>query len=270
MAHRRRESDDTPMSFFSFQDIIACTTGIMVLITLMLTLELIERAVSGEGGEDLAPLAAEVAAAEKKRDELRGVVEQTQHDLGEATARPIVTGGMIETIDRAVKNLKRENDLMAGHVARTDDERLKLDKAITEVGEVVKVLKEENGDLAERLEKNKKKTPVTVIGGETGAKRVLCVEVGATECVVATIPKEGENRGFAEEVKRFDGLEYPDPHASFLQWVSALSAEQNCFVLLIRPDAVDRWLTVAGELKGQRFDVGWDVWPAEKSLLGEQ
>ena len=254
------------MSFFSFQDIIACTTGIMVLITLMLTMELMTKTLDGGGSEDLTPLVSAVAAAEKKRDEMNEEIARMQAALDEASTDAPVTEGMIEAIERAVRNLKRENEAMAGTVARTDDERLKLVEAIAETAETVRVLREDNGKLKEKLEENKKKTPVTVIGGEAETKRVLCVEVSQAACVVASIAREGENSGFAEKIEQFDG---PDSHLTFLTWASRRSPAQDCFVLLIRPDAVEKWQIVAGELKARQFNVGWDVWPADKSLLGE-
>ncbi len=41
MRRKRKRALASPMSFFSFQDIIACTTGIMVLFTLTLTIILL-------------------------------------------------------------------------------------------------------------------------------------------------------------------------------------------------------------------------------------
>ena len=43
MSRSRKRRDESAVSFFSFQDIIASVTGIMLLITLLLVLELVVR-----------------------------------------------------------------------------------------------------------------------------------------------------------------------------------------------------------------------------------
>lgn len=278
MTRRRRESNDTPMSFFSFQDIIACTTGIMVLITLMLTLQLVNKTLAWDKWqEDLTPLKNAIAAAKKDRDAMKEKIKQAEADLEKAREEVFVTEGTVKAIERAIGNLKRENEVTRGEVARTKDERDKLHKAITGLEGEVAVLKAGNATLAEKVERNKNKTRVTVIRGARDTKRILCVEIGSDVCVVATIPEEGENKGFAEKVKQFDNDDQDPSHLKFLKWASGESIDvtvppptkdKDCFVLLIRPEAVEKWQIIAGDLKGRQFDVGWDVWPADKSLLG--
>ena len=40
---RRRKSNDNPFTLFAFQDIITAVTGILILITLILSLSLVEQ-----------------------------------------------------------------------------------------------------------------------------------------------------------------------------------------------------------------------------------
>lgn len=270
MARRRRKNQGTPMSFFSFQDIISCTTGIMVLITLMLTMHLMTKTMNADQApppSDPSALEEAVADAKKRLAQLQHEVEEGEATLDKLAGGEMITPTQVQALEEAVRNLDKDNKSINGKIALTENERDALTKAIKDIEDIVKKLKGDIEAWTTEIAKNKKRTRVTLLGGEAMTKRVLFVESSADKCTVAVIPKDGPDKGIAREVKRFEG---PNPYEAFIAWAATLSPDKDCFVLLVRPKAVDKWAIMFRGLKGRRFDVGWDVWPPDKNLLGGQ
>src|SRR5688500_3894328 len=97
MTRRRRRSAGSPVSFFSFQDIVTSVTGILILVTLLMTLDLITRArfvanVPGPDADELSALHRDIRDAEARREWLRGEVGRVGQALtSAAAASPLVT-----------------------------------------------------------------------------------------------------------------------------------------------------------------------------------
>jgi hypothetical protein len=260
------------MSFFAFQDIISCTTGIMVLITLMLTMELMTKTINADQTPTVSADPTEVenalAEATARAQELRGEVEKGTTMLAKIAGGEMITATQMKAVEDAVKNLKKDEKSITGKLATTNDENNKLITDIKNLEELIKILQGKIKAWAEDIAKHKKKTIITVLGGDQETRRVLFVESYVDKCIVAEIPRNGPNKGIAQEVKRFTG---PDPYKAFISWaVTSLAPNKDCFVLLIRPKAVKQWNIMVQGLKGRRFDVGWDVWPLDKNLFGEE
>jgi hypothetical protein len=260
------------MSFFAFQDIISCTTGIMVLITLMLTMELMTKTINADQTPTVSADPTEVenalAEATARAQELRGEVENGTIMLAKIAGGEMITATQMKAVEDAVKNLEKDSKSITGKIALTDDENNALTTTIKDMEDLLKVLKGEIKAWADKIAKNKKKTVITVLGGDQETRRVLFVESSADKCIVAIIPRDGPNKGIAQEVKRFTG---PDPYKALISWAAtSLAPNKDCFVLLIRPKAVKQWNIMVQGLKGRRFDVGWDVWPLDKNLFGEE
>ena len=69
----QRGQRTSPFSLFSFQDIITCVSGIFILITLMLVLQLVQRKQAKpqfDASEIAAQLRAAIAAAEAEVNRL--------------------------------------------------------------------------------------------------------------------------------------------------------------------------------------------------------
>ena len=186
------------MSFFSFQDIISCTTGIMVLITLMLTMELVSKTMDPQRQPppvDPTALEEAVAAAQKRLDELKHKVDEAKKMLNKLVDGELITRTQVQALEEAVKNLEKDNVSTTGKIALTENEHEALTKPIKEAEDAIKKLKGEIDAWTTEIAKNKKRTRVTLLGGEAETRRVLFVESSVDKCTVATIPREGPDRG---------------------------------------------------------------------------
>ncbi len=254
------------MSFFSFQDIVACTTGIMILVTLMLVLELVTRT---EGRETPRPPSDDGApdgtleAAERERDELLRGIADAKASLGALTEGPTVTAKQLAALLDALERLRRANEQAATDLVSGRLERDGAEQHVARLLDKVAALEQRVADLEDQIERERKKTRVTLLRGEGSTKTPLFVECGAKGLAVARIPEEG----IAEDVRTFAAL---DPIPEFLEWAGTRPADREQFVLLVRPDAVDRFRALERALRESGFDVGWDVWPSGRSLFPGQ
>lgn len=256
------------MTFFSFQDIITCTAGIMVLLTLLLLVELLMRPEVRPPTPPTPPvdLKQRVEEARRQRDGLKNLVDEGRGVLAQLSTGATITQTQIEALRLSIEELKKLLPLLRDRIEDLKGGlRLAIGKVAKAEQDVARV-GQEIQDIKTDLQQMAKRPPITLLGGQRGGKEALFAECSAGECLVAQIPQEGAQKGLAQEVRRFTGA---DAYGALLAWARGeRDPAREYFVLLIRPDAVDQWEPSVLGLKGTGFDVGWDVWPPGKSLLG--
>lgn len=258
---RRRKPDESPMSFFSFQDIVACTTGIMVLVTLLLTVELLQRALG-------APEDDALEVAEQQLKDLQDRVDEAAKHLEDLSKTKVITDREIEWLKRTIERLGKENVTLTDRIPKEKAKLVQAIKAANSVQEKVEGLQLAVADLRRKVDALRDQPLVTIIDRSTDGKRPLWVECSRDGCVVCRIPREGGEAGIAVKMKAFAGDDWVD---QFLNWAAAgqeVNPRTDKFVLLIRPDAVAGWEALIGRLKG-KFTFGWDIWSKQRSLVRE-
>jgi len=255
------------MSFFSFQDIIACTTGIMVLVTLVLMLELLTR-VLGAAEPPPPPdpdLPRKVADAGRRRDALKAELAENQRLLEALTAGKIITRAQAAAKADSVRKRQQLRQQLADEIARAEADRAAALAEIVRAQRASDELARKIKDWHAEIELSRKRTRLRVIRGQEGGKKALIVECSAGGGVVAELPRTGPMRDIPKEVQRFAGDDWVD---RFLAWVyRRRDKNAEYFVVLVRPDAVGHWQKILRHLKGWGFDRGVDVWPPEKKLV---
>ena len=264
-----RKSEESPMSFFSFQDIIACTTGVMVLLTLTLVLELMNRtmkATSKAESQSAVSLKDEIKKAEKQREELKKQVAAGQRAIKAIPHDRDVTEEDIRRMEIKVKSLQKDKvkvDVKFSLASRgLDDTTKQLDMSEKEVEE----LKEKVGPLEAKITKLRRQSLVPVVDRSDG-KEPLWIECGKSEITVSKIPRQGKNAGLAIEIKRFKGS---DAMKQFSSWAARRDKGKVKFVILVRPLAAQNGNSLIQNLKSRGFSVGWDVWPKKRDLHNKQ
>ena len=252
------------MSFFSFQDIISCTTGILIVVALILTLELVTRK-AGAGPPpppiDLESLKADIAAAEKTRTELDQRRRSAEETLAGLKGGGPVTQAMLDDLRKRVGTLHENNDTQTSRITELEREHDASKRESEDLKSERDRLYSQIQDLAQQIEREKAKVKVALIGKENSTKKPLLVECAGAGVWVGEVTDSREMR----ELKSFSGS---DQFKDFLRWAQTRSKDREYFVLLMRPDAVDAFGTIAGTLnKVHGFEVGWDVLPASRSLF---
>jgi len=251
------------MTFFSFQDIIACTTGIMVLITLLLALELITRtpeAPQSTSPDKIQELQEAVEAAERDAARLKAAVEDKAQTVKDLAGGKKVTRLLVEDMKKRAEARRKNLEQAKADVGRLALALRRLkgqrEKQAAQKKEADEKLKEARRKLA-KAERSRR----TVLEGDQ-SKTPLLVEVSATEIAVGKVPFGAQAE--AQEVVRFSG---PSPTAKFLSWIRQRSHTSEYFVLLMRSEGVKYFEPLVEKIRAAGFQVGWDVWPPGKELF---
>ena len=261
MSRRSRRVREAPMSFFSFQDIISCTTGILVLITLLLTMELATRTyadVPSKQSEDELRTALNDAQAQRER--LAQQVDAAKTTAASAARGPISPSRLLEA--------QRKAALRHDQVLATEQRLNKLDAEIATTTQKLQEAKTLAQSLSagiaryrEQLKETLKESRVVLIGGPATAKEAVLVEL-ALEKVQVGLGRTPDER---HVIQSFQGMQAID---DFLAWAPARDPAADYFVLFVRPDAAGAFDHVVDALRGKLgFEVGWDAWPVDRSLF---
>ena len=265
-SHRQREA---AVSFFSFQDIIASITGIMLLITLLLTLELITRK-EGQGAEAPPPRIADLRQAieekQKQLDALEAQAAGQQQLVNELADGMVVTAEQVEDLKHKVAVVRGGNSDKQARVEALEKQRDELKGKIAVLDERLAKLGGALRDAREQAQHAQGRPNIDIAGGQAWTKKLLLVEVDRDVVTVAEVMGGGE----LKTLQRCAGR--GGPVRPFVDWLRSRSAAQEGFVFVFRPGGVAHFGSLVGAVDHKGFDVGWDVWPpgnwaADKPLL---
>jgi hypothetical protein len=270
-SRRSRRAGESPMSFFSFQDVITSVTGILVLVTLLLTLELVTReeltaAVVPEasaGGAPDVPVAQRLADAQAELAALRQEVEALDAALGEAAASSPLAGGVdVAAVGRDVGELERANAKTRAQLAAAERAVSALRDDVAREHARTREAAAQSDEAARRLDRLRRSPGLILLPGADDEKRPLFVECAAGGLTVGSPDESGR----LQSIVRMDGgVAAVD---DLLAWAAARDAAAECFVVMVRPDAVGTSRPVINRLREAGFDVGWEPLPAGAPLFG--
>jgi uncharacterized membrane protein len=260
---RKNRRDELPVNLFSFQDIITSLSGIVILLTLMMALELLERppteapataapaAPAEISEEDLAVLRARLAAVRQAR--------QTR-DSASPTARP----SAVTLADRfqAATDLSRS---LAEELNASAEERRRLEKeeaAARTLAEQAKaeLERQQAATRAAELELDqvRRDRRLTLIPQAGSSKRPVIVECSAVTIRVARL-------GGGDRVALFDND--MRGQGKFQDYIRATFAkDQEYMVFMLKPSAFRSGLQLQERVREMGFAVGYDALEEEYAI----
>ena len=266
----RRTHHQGPFSLFSFQDIIMSVTGIIILITLLLTLQLVQRVGT-----------ASAAPSSLYPDEVRQAIRDTQSQVKalrkqlqsgrDAAAESAAISGT--TLTRQLAEIRQQVKRLTMELARLDGQTQtatrehdhwkarQFDQAadrrkLTELRKLA-------ATLAAELEHLRKTNRVVYNPSSMVGKTAWLVDIGTDGLLVAQAGKKGAPR-------RFGGSTPETRVAAFLKWARLRNASSEYFVLLVRPHEVRTYGQVRSGLEPLRFQMGFDVLGADVTVIDPQ
>lgn len=255
------------ISLFSFQDIITTITGVTILVTLLMALDLVRptgdarQAVSAEAAGqtpgDLAPQVARLQAANEvlaeQLKELRSRARQA------AAASPHTVQELQQQHDRLLAQAEASRQWHAEHAPQTqrDVSRFQAEQARLE-----QELAARNAQLAKAQHDARR-----AASGQhrlyrfrpSGAKTWWIVDVGATSWQLWEIDRQGRPTGRRQV---FGQPRAAARLAAMEEWLAGRSSTQEALFLLVRPWAVRDFYRLRDALRQRGFPLGYD-------LLGE-
>ena len=254
----RRKRASVPFSLFAFQDIITSVTGIILLITMMMTVDLVQnlsRADAAPQEEKSSQVASvlrhavsestsEIHRLERILDETTTIrfdadsLRRKMAELKAAAAELELQNGRIQTTQEMINARREEQDQNAKNLTPEAIESLSNEQAA--IASQIAVMEKSNRIIFNRPA-GEDKTP-------------WLVELNATSIVAAEI-------GQVREPQSFQTTE------AFLKWVEDQDSTSQYFVLLVKPASIETFSLVNKALRDRQFDVGYDLLQSDQTAI---
>ena len=253
-----KQSKDAPLSFFSFQDIIASVTALMVLITLVIALDPIgDEFVTRKRSAGAEPMsqAARVEQARARVDTANAALQETRRILMERQAQQVVTADQVARLDRLVAAERAEADALQRIESAGDSERKSVaDRTLI----AQQALADAERELVRRREAaadSAMKGRVRAFSGPAESLKPLLLEVGAERLVAGTL----DDRRIPRELATCLGAD--DVAVECMSLTLAQHPAAEWYVLfIVRQDAVERFRRLREALYGRGYEIGWQIW----------
>lgn len=263
----RNRSTQTPLSLFSFQDIITSVAGIFMLMTLLLAVVLTTRTVTTPHPVppvDIEAQSRDITTVQKHVDELRAEVahrSEQQSDFGEytpnsAAAKVAQVAEAAELLRARIQELRiRENKLL-DDLSSAEAAWSKRASDVTLREELRDQLSALEGELAQL--KNSQRVFYNNV--DASGRQVLLVELFDADILVTPAGEQAAPR-------RFSG---PGCRDAFLDWAAGRSAARCRFVLVVHPGTTKTFRQLSDALREKGFSLGYDLLPADKIAIDIQ
>ena len=246
----RRKQNSSPMSLFSFQDIITATTGILILLALVLALSVIIQGSKSEIETEYADdnqiaqrdnLAIEVNRLNELLSKMNQVsltwVNSTPSELKDKVNTAKTTENRIQKeiqkYERLINNQK-ENYLKLDHKIKLED----LKNQISQQDDLIKKASKRLNEL--------KSTNRVFYNFRNNSREVWLIEISGTK-IVAYKPSSDSTPQQFDEAWKFN------KHAASLK-----TTERYC-VLFLKPSGIGNYNDIYSYLSENDFEIGEDL-----------
>ena len=254
----RRKGNSVPFSLFAFQDIITSVTGIILLITMMMAVELVQnmqRAAS-------APQEQKSLAVERT---LRGAIEENNQEvvrLERLLEETTTIRFDADALRRRLANLSAATAELEKQTTRIEVTQQEIEKRKAQLAEqskeltpeAIEKLAQEQREIARQIEAMRQSNRIIFNRPEGTARTPWLVELNTDRILAAEMGASGAPQTFASA-------------AEFLTWAGAQNNVAIYFVILVKPDSIETFTALRQDLQDRQFEVGYDLLPADQTAI---
>lgn len=259
---RPHKSTESALTLFSFQDIMCCLVGVLVLIALQLVLSGLNSQVRLERLNKNAEAAA--AAALEAQAQARALQEELPALRAELAARQ--AGGAVspqevrvleELAERGREQVERERERLAALHA----EQMRLDEEFHRHAAEETRLKEQRLQAEHQV----RRARVQWRPGQREARVPIFVEVTGAEVRLGDLDPSG-----APVLRQ--RIEEPDLEQGVADALTGRDPQGGYVVFVVHADGIDRFQALRRKLFRLGFDAGWQLWDGVQGpfLEGQQ
>lgn len=256
----RRNRNSSTFSLFAFQDIITSLTGIIILITMILMLDLINRKHN---------------SPEIKTEETINILQQAsvemQQEIEEFREQLALNTDLIrfdpQTLREQVPELTYLNQKLNErllHLRKEETDTKRRAKEIQDEREsrssdrqTLKILRVELEKSRKDLEKMRKSNRIIFNPTPGDTKSPSLIEIDANRLLTAKV-------GVTAPPKMFSSA------TAFQSWISGKDPQKEYFVLLVKPSGIDFFEQVRSILTKDGFDIGYDLLTSDQTAVDPQ
>jgi len=254
-----RRTRNQAFSLFAFQDIITAVTGVIILVMLLLTLELIQidrLSTTLNPAANPEPLLKAIQEIDQEIESLNQFLQSGNTELKELASLPDDEAQrqksvLIREIDHLADEIKRgsqrhqesllQNDVLQEALEASSDKKTEL-----------KSLQQQIATLQEQLEALQKKNRIIFNPNAKSNKRAWLIDISVNSFLVAEL-------GRTVPPVLFDQESQQRRVKTLLAWANTRNSRSEYFILLLRPETIEIYKEVRKELEGLSFDLGFDV-----------
>ena len=255
----RRRQRKSAFSLFAFQDIITAVTGIMLLITLLLTLELVERKAKASqetpatvpkdadvSPEELSQLELEVANLKKRLKEMASENAMlAQYDQQQLQADLQKNQKTNQERQEKIRNLQKTLVSTATSLENVRNTQAKLQQ-----------LEEKIRNTRAKLEKLQKSSRLFVQAAKGARKTNWLVEISKEKLKVAPLGRTTTPISFTDVY-------------DFQAWLRKRNQAADHFVLFVKAEGTSLFKQVSGLLDKEGYSKGFDVLPDSEHVIDD-
>ena len=254
----RRKSASVPFSLFAFQDIITSVTGIILLITMMMAVELVQNLTRADAApqEEKSSQVAQmlqnaVSESTVEIDRLKKILDETStirfdaDSLRRRLAELKAAAGEMELQKEQIETTQEKID------ARREQQTLENQDLTPEA---IEALSKEQSEIARQIQAMQESNRVIFNRPAGAAKSPWLVELNESSIMAAEMGQVRPPESFAT------------PEA-FLQWVQGQNRDSMYFVLLVKPTSIDAFSIVKKALQDGKFEVGYDLLRPDQTAI---
>ena len=233
---RSRHGDESPMSFFSFQDVMMCTIGVTIVITMVLILQIgadvaVVQATESQANADLTKsrgeLASEAAGLKQRLDRAAQAKSPNQALVRGALRQELRSE--LDKRERATSEKKKVEEQVREVLAQ-----LSADPSAIEASELIR----KRDELEERLATTQLRRRVTYLLAEDDRLPVI-IEVSGAQLVAGTNSEQDSPLAIP--------LNDPATAAVLLkQWIQSLpNPTKRTLLFVVKPSGVALWRDIS-------------------------
>ena len=252
-----KQSKDAPLSFFSFQDIIASVTALMVLITLVIALDPIGDEITLRKRAAAEPMTQQGRAeqARMRLESAQAAISQARQALQERQSQPNVTADLVARMDRLVAP-ERDGVAALEQAASAGDAELRsvedrLLVAQSQAKETEREIERRREAEADRIMRSR----VRAFDGPAEPLKPLMIEVRSDAAVIGTL----DERRMPVEMTTCSGT--PQQQIECIaKLLDAHPRTEWYGLFVVWPDGLGRFRELRAAFMGRGYDVGWQLW----------
>ncbi|MFO0963942.1 MAG: hypothetical protein U0625_13700 [Phycisphaerales bacterium] len=246
---RRRKNSDQAVSLFSFQDVLACLTGVLIMVSLLLCIDGLSNTmnmVKGPAGEQGAP---SLEAAAKMVKDLQEEVATLRRTIDDRKGGVDVTKQEVDILDDRVKQI-------AQALRRSEEEdaaRAALARQVEEAERDASAAKSTLEDARREERRAAMRQRVRFLRGAEYGKAPIFVEVTAAGLGVGELDAQ-------KTPMLIEQLSGPDAERE-LQGAFGNRGPDRCYVVfIVHDDGIQRFEALRDAVFRRGYEVGWQLW----------
>ncbi len=267
----RRQSRPV-VTFFAFQDVIMSVSGIIIIVVLLLTLELVQRPAQRERVDNSAvvrQIREALAAAQSEQQALESLLQRSDQVIRNAAA------ASPDEVRRAIVSLKDESDLLRERIQNIRAQLEALENAEREVQvESFDLRPTREALTAARLEAESLQRQIEVERQEDRPLFSLphgfnrdgwLVVISAVDIAVAPVGRPAAPTTFTGTSAGLFSVR--SAVSQFLEWAKTVKSPNPYFLFLIRPDGVRAFDQLRESLDNRGVSYGYDLIASDQMVL---